>query len=265
MGAIEQVAGWVAEAERITVMTGAGISTDSGIPDFRGPNGVWTRNPAAERLSTYQDYVRDPAVRRDAWARRVEHPGWDAQPNAGHRALADLERSGKLVALITQNIDELHQRAGSSPDLVHELHGTMWHAECVECGWRRPMAELLDRVRAGEADPPCADCGGIVKSATISFGQQLDPDVVDRSAAAATNCDLFLAIGSSLTVHPAAGLCGLAVDAGARLVVINAQPTPYDDIAAAVIREPISKVLPALVASLHPAYLPNHEGSAHLR
>lgn len=253
MVTIEQVAGWVVDADRITVMTGAGISTDSGIPDFRGPNGVWTRNPAAERLSTYHDYVSNPEVRREAWARRLEHPGWEAQPNAGHRALVELERSGKLVALITQNIDELHQRAGSAAERVLELHGTMWHAECVACGWRRPMAELLDRVQAGEADPPCADCGGVVKSATISFGQQLDPDVVDRAAAAATGCDLFLAIGSSLTVHPAAGLCGLAVDAGARLVVINAQPTPYDDLAAAVISAPIGDVLPALVEALHPA------------
>ena len=239
----------VAHADRITVLTGAGISTDSGIPDYRGPNGLWTRNPEAARMSTLQDYVADPEVRRRAWQSRKTHPAWTAQPNDGHRALVALERSGRLVALLTQNIDELHQRAGSDPDLVVELHGTIWWAECLDCRARTPMADELARVSDGVPDPPCVACGGILKSATISFGQQLDPYVVERAVKAAAQCDLFLAIGSSLTVQPAAGLCQVAVDGGAALVVVNAEPTPYDDLATLVIRAPISETLATLIAA----------------
>jgi len=234
-------------ARRITVLTGAGISTDSGIPDYRGPNGLWTRNPEAARMSTLADYVADPEVRRRAWRSRQTHPAWTAEPNDGHRALVELERSGRLVALLTQNVDGLHQRAGSDPSLVVELHGTIWWAECLDCRARTPMADELARVSDEEPDPACRSCGGIVKSATISFGQQLDPDVVERAVAAARSCDLFLAVGSSLTVQPAAGLCHVAVEAGADLVVVNAEPTPYDGLAALVIREPIGKTLPELV------------------
>ena len=235
------------QATAVTVLTGAGISTDSGIPDFRGPNGVWTRDPAAERLSSYDDYVRDPEVRRRAWQSRKTHPAWTAQPNDGHHALVDLERAGRLRALVTQNIDGLHQRAGSSQEKVIEVHGTIWAVQCLSCGERSPMADVLARVDAGEDDPACLRCGGILKSATISFGQRLDNDVIDAAGTAAHECDLFLAIGSSLTVRPAAGLCDVAVDAGAPLVVINAQPTPYDDLADVVLREPIGEILPALV------------------
>ena len=226
------------------MLTGAGISTDSGIPDFRGPNGVWTRNPAAERLSTLQDYVADPEVRRRSWQARRTHSAWTAEPNSGHRALVDLEKTGRLLALVTQNVDGLHQRAGSVN--VIEVHGTIWWVECLTCQVRTPMADELARLD-DEPDPPCRQCGGILKSATISFGQQLDPDVIEAAVEAAQSCDLFLAIGSSLSVHPAAGLCDVAVGAGARLVVINAEPTPYDDLAAAVLREPIGEILPALV------------------
>jgi NAD-dependent deacetylase len=249
-GAVTRVAAVVEQARRVTVLTGAGISTDSGIPDFRGPNGVWTRNPAAERLSSFQDYVSDPDVRRRAWQARRTHPAWTAQPNDGHRALVELERSGRLVALLTQNIDGLHQRAGSSPERVVELHGTVWEVQCLSCGVRTPMADQLARVSDDDPDPACEQCGGMLKSATISFGQQLEPDVVDRAVAAARSCDVFLAVGSSLTVQPAAGLCGLAVDGGASLVVVNAQPTPYDDIADAVLRGQIGEILPALVRGL---------------
>ena len=238
----------VAGAIRIAVLTGAGISTDSGIPDYRGPNGLWTRNPEAARMSTLADYVADPEVRRRAWQSRQAHPAWTAEPNDAHRALVALEASGRLVALLTQNVDGLHQRAGSDPDLVVELHGTIWWAECLGCGTRTPMADELARVRAGDVDPSCTACDGILKSATISFGQQLDRDVVERAVAAASSCEVFLAVGSSLTVQPAAGLCQVAVDAGADLVVVNAEPTPYDGIATAVVREPIGAVLPALVA-----------------
>ena len=242
---IQQVAAWVADAERITVLTGAGISTDSGIPDFRGPNGVWTRNPEAERMATFQDYLADPEVRRRSWQARKSHTAWTAEPNAGHRALVDLEKTGRLVALVTQNVDGLHQRAGSTN--VIEVHGTIWWAECLTCMVRTPMADELARVSDEEPDPACRQCGGILKSATISFGQQLDPDVLDAAARSAASCDLMLAIGSSLSVHPAAGLCDVAVGGGARLVIVNAEPTPYDDMADAVLRGPIGEILPALV------------------
>jgi NAD-dependent deacetylase len=237
---------WLPEAHRITVLTGAGISTDSGIPDFRGPQGVWTRDPAAEAMSTIGAYLSDPDVRRRAWRARLGH-AWDAAPNAGHRALVELERAGRLRALVTQNIDGLHQQAGSAAAKVIEIHGTMRDAECLSCGLVTPMPEVLARVEAGEEDPPCPDCGGIQKSATISFGQALKQDVLDASVAAARDCDLFLAVGTSLTVQPAAGLCLEAVETGARLVIINAEPTPYDGIADAVLHRPIGEALPKLV------------------
>jgi NAD-dependent deacetylase len=205
---------------------------------------VWTRNPAAERMATLQDYFADPDVRRRSWQARRTHSAWTAEPNAGHRALVDLDKTGRLVAIVTQNVDGLHQRAGSTN--VIEVHGTIWWAECLTCGVRSAMADVLARLD-DEPDPPCLQCGGILKSATISFGQRLDNDVLDAAARAAMECDLFLAIGSSLTVRPAAGLCDVAVDAGARLVVINAEPTPYDELASAVLREPIGEILPALL------------------
>jgi NAD-dependent deacetylase len=245
---LQRVRELLRDASAATVLTGAGISTDSGIPDFRGPNGVWTRDPAAERLSSYDDYVSDPEVRRHAWQARRTHPAWTAQPNDGHRALVDLERSGRLLALVTQNIDGLHQRAGSSPEKVIELHGTIWQVACLSCGARTAMADQLARVTDTDPDPACELCGGILKSATISFGQRLDNDVLEAAAIAAETCDVFLAVGSSLTVRPAAGLCDVAIDAGAPLVVINAQETPYDDLAAAVLRGPIGEILPALVS-----------------
>ena len=238
----------VAAASRITVLTGAGISTDSGIPDFRGPQGVWTKNPAAERTSSLQDYLADPDVRRQAWRNRLASPAWEARPNRGHLALVDLERQGRLRAIVTQNIDELHQRSGASPSLVVELHGSMWGWMCWSCGVRGAMAEVLARLRSGEDDPSCAACGGILKSTTISFGQQLDPDVLEAAVRAAVDCDLLLAVGSSLQVQPAAGLVPLAARAGAAVVIVNAQPTPYDGMADAVVRDPISEALPALVA-----------------
>jgi NAD-dependent deacetylase len=243
------VASWIAGAGAVTVLTGAGISTESGIPDFRGPQGVWTRNPGAQQLFTLQNYLADPQVRIQAWRNRREHPAWQARPNAGHLALVALERAGKLRALVTQNIDELHQRAGSDPATVIEVHGTLHQAECLSCGLRTPMAQVLARVDAGEADPACPECGGIQKSATISFGQALRPEVFEAAYLAASECDLFLAVGTSLTVQPAAGLCDVALRAGARLVIVNAEPTPYDDRADAVLREPIGQVLPRLVAA----------------
>lgn len=243
----DQVARWIGDAQAVTVLTGAGISTDSGIPDFRGPQGVWTKDPAAQALFTIDSYMADPGVRRRAWQERLHHPAWTATPGPGHLSLVDLERRGNLRAICTQNIDGLHQAAGSDPDLVIELHGTLHEVVCMECAARIAMTDVLDRVRAGEQDPPCEACGGILKSATISFGQSLDPDVLHAAAHASQACDVFLAVGTSLQVMPAAGLCRLASRGGARLVVVNAEPTPYDDEADAVIRTPISDALPAIV------------------
>jgi len=243
---IDLVRRWVDASTRIVAMTGAGISTESGIPDFRGPQGVWTKNPKAERLSNIHYYMADPEVRVLAWQQRLVHPAWHATPNAGHRALAELERRGTLHALVTQNIDGLHQRAGNSPQHVIEVHGTVHEVVCMSCGWRGPMQLVLERVRAGEDDPPCANCGGILKSATISFGQALVPEVIDRAMRAAADADLFLAIGTSLQVYPVAGTVPQAKAAGARVVIVNAEPTPFDDIADAVIRQRIGDVLPVI-------------------
>jgi NAD-dependent deacetylase len=240
------VRAWVEEARRIVALTGAGISTDSGIPDFRGPQGLWTRNPVAEKMSDIRYYLADPEVRKASWQNRLASPAWSARPNAGHLALVALERRGKLHALITQNIDELHQLAGNSPELVIEVHGSMRRFMCFGCGMRGPMQLVLERVRAGEADPACRDCGGILKSDTISFGQQLVPEVIDRAMQAAAEADLFIAVGTTLQVYPIAGAVDLARGAGARIVIVNAQPTPYDGVADAVFHESISAVLPQI-------------------
>jgi NAD-dependent deacetylase len=238
---------WIDAARCVVALTGAGVSTDSGIPDFRGPQGVWTRNPEAEKQATLQHYVADPEVRRRAWRSRLESPAWHAQPNAGHRALVALERRGKLDTLITQNIDGLHQAAGSSPARVVEVHGTMREVVCLACGERALMERALARVRAGEADPPCRTCGGILKSATISFGQSLVPEDLRRAERAARGCDLMLAIGTKLSVWPVAGVVPVARDAGARVVILNAEPTDMDGLADAVLRGSIGELLPRLV------------------
>jgi NAD-dependent deacetylase len=246
---LNEVRGWVDHAKRVVVLTGAGISTESGIPDFRGPQGVWTKNPVAEKLSSIHYYMSDPEVRKASWKARLEHPAWHAKPNAGHLALAALEKSGKLHALITQNIDELHQMAGNSPEKVIEVHGSVRKVVCMACGMTAPMQKALDRVRAGEEDPPCRECGGILKSATISFGQALVPEVIERAMRVAGEADVFFAIGSSLQVYPIAGAVELANAAGARVVILNAEPTPFDGIADAVFRESIGTMLPQLIRS----------------
>jgi NAD-dependent deacetylase len=243
----EPVRAWVEEAKRIVLLTGAGISTESGIPDFRGPQGVWTKDPEAEKLSDIRYYVADPEIRKKSWQSRLAHPAWTARPNAGHAAIAELERRGKLHALITQNIDGLHQRAGNSPERVIEVHGTVHGVVCLSCGWKGPMQETLERVRRGESDPPCAGCGGILKSDTISFGQALAPEVIDRAMQAATESDLFISVGTSLQVYPVAGTVPAAKRAGARVVIINAQPTPFDGIADAVLRGAIGATLPRIL------------------
>lgn len=239
----------VSRARRIVALTGAGISTESGIPDFRGPKGVWTLNPKAEELSDIRYYMADPEVRRLAWQERLAHPAWTAKANAGHMALVEMEKNGRLHALITQNIDGLHQRAGNSSQKVIEVHGTVHEVRCMNCHWRGPMQATLERVRAGEEDPDCRSCGGILKSATISFGQGLDPQIIDRALQAAEEADLLIAIGTSLSVYPVANAVPLAKSAGAHVIIVNAEPTAMDGMADLVLRGAIGEILPQLAQS----------------
>jgi len=249
------------QARRVVVLTGAGISTDSGIADFRGPQGVWTKNPDAEKMATLQAYVSDPELRARSWQNRLTSPMWSAEPNAGHGALVDLERSGRLDLLVTQNIDGLHQKAGSDPARIVEIHGTSLEVMCLSCGDRQPAEPVHDRVRAGEADPVCLattgddggrPCGGILKSATISFGQSLVAEDLVRAERAAADCDLLLAAGSTLAVFPAAGVVPVAVQHGAVAIILNGGPTEMDGLADVVLRDSISECLPALVEGLTP-------------
>ena len=247
MDTVQTVRGWIAAARRIVVLTGAGISTDSGIPDFRGPQGVWTRNPHAEKMATLQHYVADPDVRKRSWQDRLSSPAWQAKPNAGHLALVELERRGNLDTLVTQNVDGLHLMAGTSPERLIQIHGTMREVTCLACGERAPMEPALARVRAGEDDPACRSCGGILKSATISFGQSLVAADLTRAQQAAHRSDLMLAVGTKLSVWPIAGVVPTAKEAGARVVIINAEPTELDSMADTVLRGSISEILPRLV------------------
>lgn len=249
MSSLTDAREWVLAATRIVVLTGAGISTDSGIPDFRGPNGVWTRNPAAEKASTLQHYLADAAVRRAAWKQRLHAPVFAAEPNAGHRAIFELDRREQLLAVVTQNIDGLHQKAGHDPRDVIEVHGTALWARCWNCRDRRPMDELLSRVRAGEEDPPCVVCGGIVKSDTILFGQDLVPAVIEAAMMAADHADVVIAAGSTLSVFPAANVVPRAKAAGALIVIVNGESTKMDRFADAILLGSLSELLPALCES----------------
>lgn len=234
----------------VALLSGAGISTDSGIPDYRGPQGLWRQDPEAEKLVTYDYYMSDPDIRRRSWQMRRDSPAWQARPNAAHEAVAEFEKSGRPVRVITQNVDGLHQLAGLPDRKVIELHGSSRTVECTQCGDTGPMAAALERLEAGEEDPDCRLCGGILKSATVMFGQALDPEVLGLAVGAAKACDVFLAVGTSLQVQPAASLAEIAVDHGARLVIVNAEPTPYDELADAVVREPISEALPRVLGEL---------------
>src|SRR5262245_25124212 len=247
---LEEVAGCLSDADQIVVLTGAGISTESGIQDFRGPQGLWTKNPEAEKTATLQYYLSDPEIRSRAWQNRLSSGMWDAEPNAGHFALAEIERRANLHTLVTQNVDGLHLAAGSSPERVIEIHGNVREVKCMTCGWHGPMGPTLDRVRAGERDPACLDCGGILKSATISFGENLVAEDLRRAERAAADADVFLALGTSLGVYPAAALPEYALANRARLVIVNAQPTPFDGVAEAVSRGQLGDVLPALAAAI---------------
>ena len=245
--AFKQISTWLERATRVVVLTGAGISTASGIPDFRGPEGLWKRDPAAEKLSDIRYYVNDPAIRRKAWLARRDSPVWQASPGAGHYALVRFEQSGRLHTLVTQNIDGLHQLAGSADERVIEIHGTLRQVTCLQCSYRVAMAVVLKRLADGEEDPDCPDCGGILKSATISFGQSLVANDLARAEQAARECDLLLAVGSTLSVFPIAGLVPIARKAGARVVIINAEPTAMDDLGDAVLMGDIELLLPQLI------------------
>ncbi|WP_346178244.1 SIR2 family NAD-dependent protein deacylase [Streptomyces cuspidosporus] len=231
----------------VAILSGAGISTDSGIPDYRGPQGLWRRDPEAEKLVTYEYYMSDPDIRRRSWQMRRDSQALHAKPNRAHEAVARLERSGTPVRVITQNVDGLHQLAGLPARKVLELHGTARAVVCTRCKARSEMAEALERVAAGEPDPACLVCGGILKSATVMFGESLDPEVLTGAVAVAKACQIFIAVGTSLQVQPAASLAGMAAESGARLIIVNAEPTPYDELAEELIREPIGTALPALL------------------
>jgi NAD-dependent deacetylase len=256
---VARAAALLAVASSIVVLTGAGISTDAGIPDFRGPNGVWTRNPGAERMATLRHYLEDAEVRRAAWRSRLESPVWDAVPTPAHVALVALERQGRLHTLVTQNTDGLHRLAGTSPERLVEIHGTAHECVCWSCGDRLPTRVVLARVRSGEEDPHCERpagdsgrvedglCGGILKTATVSFGQSLDWDDLERAQLAATECDLLLAVGTTLEVQPIAGVVPLARHLGKAVVIVNGSPTACDNLADAAVRGSISEVIPQLV------------------
>src|SRR5262249_26108708 len=235
-------------ARQLVVLTGAGVSTESGIPDFRSPNSIWSRRPP----TAYHAFMQDHAARREYWRTRRELSGVvaHARPNAAHYALAELERRGILAGIVTQNFDGLHQEAGSAPERVVELHGTSREAACQNCGARLPMTEVQARVDAGDDDPRCDDCGGFLKAATILFGQPVPRPALDTALALARTCDLFLVVGSSLRVVPAARLPLLAIERGAPLLILNLEPTPLDDRADVVLCAPAGHALPRLLARL---------------
>jgi NAD-dependent deacetylase len=245
---VEALIALVRGKRRIVAFTGAGISTDSGIPDYRGPGGVWEQR----KPPTIGDFLDNPETRRGYWQRRRhDYPIMAArQPNAAHLALARLERAGLLVAVITQNIDGLHQKAGNSPDRVFELHGTTHHIRCTNCGRVFPAADIQRRLEAGEEEPRCAVCGGILRSATVLFGEPLPKAALDRSVEAARNCDCLLVIGSSLVVNPAARLPLLAKQHGAALAIINRTETGLDVAADVHLLGEASPTLTALTDAL---------------
>ncbi len=244
---VEAARALIQQAERVAVLTGAGISTDSRIPDFRGPQGVWTKNPGAEKQSTLQNYVADPDVRVASWRNRLDSPVWGAEPNPGHFALLNLEQQRKLHLLITQNIDGLHHDAGSNADKIVEVHGSVREVVCLSCDYRDPMQVALDRVRLGEEDPSCPECDGILKSSTISFGQNLVAEDLKRAEAAAQTCDLMLAVGTTLAVFPVAHVVPVAKNHGAKVIIVNGSPTDMDDMADVLVRGSISEVLPRML------------------
>lgn len=246
--AVEAAQALIDSAGSVAVLTGAGISTDSGIPDFRGPKGVWTKNPEAEKKSNITTWINDVEYRKERWQRLASRQIWaEVDPNDGHRALLALEQRDKLHTLVTQNVDGLHQAAGSNPDLVVEVHGTTRRVKCLDCGDGAPMQKALDRVLAGEDDPACKTCGGILKAATISFGQSLEVEPLERAQIAAQECDVLLCIGTKLGVFPVANMVPIARNFDAEVIIINAEPTGFDELASVIVGGSISEVLPLIV------------------
>jgi NAD-dependent deacetylase len=235
-------------ARRILVFSGAGISTGSGIPDFRGPGGVWSRRQPVY----YQEFLASDDKRREYWEYKLEgYPLFvAARPNATHEAIAELERMGRVQAVVTQNIDGLHQAAGSSEELVVELHGTNAFVECVGCGARSEPAAAMAHFESTRTVPTCASCGGWLKAATISFGQALRPEVIARGFAEAEQCDLVVAVGSTLSVHPAAAIPLTAVKRGVPYVVVNRGPTDHDEVATLRLEGDVGEIVPAAVAAV---------------
>ena len=242
-GRLPEIAGWLRGARSVVVLTGAGMSTESGIPDFRGPQGVWTKDPKAEKLSNLHYYMNDPGVRVASWQARLVHPAWTAQPNAGHLALAELERKGRLDTLVTQNIDGLHQAAGSRD--VIELHGNVWRARCFDCDARYS----LDDLSRDEAVPSCFDCGGNLRPDVVLFGEMLPPGAFERAADAAQRCELSFVVGTSAVVYPAASIPEIARGNGAYLVEVNPERTPLSDFCDEVLTGKAGEVLPLLTIS----------------
>lgn len=250
MDKIDAVAGMVWQAKKAVVFTGAGMSTESGIPDFRSPGGIWSRFDPNE--INYQNFLASEAGREKYWAfsKQMWPPMISAAPNPGHYAIAELHRMGKLDCVITQNIDNLHQRSGVPEDKVIEIHGTMKWVNCLKCGLRYPREQIQARLEAGEKIPLCDSCQGLLKPATISFGQAMPEKETREAGHRSAGCDLFLAIGSSLVVYPAAQMPIIAKENGARLVIINLAPTPHDGDADVVINEKIGQTLSQIVERL---------------
>ncbi|MEW6091105.1 MAG: Sir2 family NAD-dependent protein deacetylase [Pseudomonadota bacterium] len=235
----------IEEAHRVVIFTGAGVSTESGIPDFRSPGGLWTKMAPID----FQDYLRSAEIRAEAWRRKFEIDKTikQAEPNKGHMAIAKLVDMGKASHVITQNIDNLHQASGIPPEKIIELHGNGTYAKCLDCGERHELVWVQEKFMASGAAPDCRSCGGIVKSATISFGQAMPEEEMKRAHEATLGCDLFIAIGSSLQVYPAAGFPILAKRNGAMLAILNREPTELDQIADLVIHDEIGPTLAPIV------------------
>lgn len=243
---IQKLARLVAASQRLVAFTGAGVSTESGIPDFRGPDGIWTKfNPAD---FTFQKFLTSPETRRMSWQRFRANPTHDARPNAAHYAIAELERLGKLDCVITQNVDNLHEKAGNST--VIELHGTLSWVVCLECGKRYPSQEVRVWLEDGETVPTCRQCGGLLKSATVSFGQAMPKRETAEAERRSRRCDLFLVVGSSLVVYPAAFMPVYALQSGAKLAIVNLQPTPLDYRADVLLHAQAGEALPHVVSEV---------------
>jgi len=245
---IEEVADLIVASDRIISFTGAGVSTESGIPDFRGPGGIWTKYDPDD--FTIQKFLSDKAVRKKHWEllTNSEMKMTGAEPNPAHYAIAELEEMGKLYGVITQNVDGLHQKAGVSEDMVFQLHGDMSHAKCLSCGTRYPMEEMEERVKQGIEEPTCDHCGGILKPDAVFFGEQLPLDVLMESERRSRTCDLCIVLGSSLVVFPAAKIPIYAMRSGAKLIIINVGPTELDEVAHIRIQGKAGEVTPRIIA-----------------